>query len=147
MPKILSYEMFIERLNGESVTSNTQNITVGDLQLITKKMSQLVAKSWLPEGNQIRSILLSKDSAKIIQMFKENDIDVELLCSSIEVDWSTFLGRLEDTLDNDNPLKLVIAYPPRPSEYNLSDDDLRGWVNDTNSDQKIPTHSYIPVTW
>ena len=132
-----------------NLLSKTHTRSVEHFQLVTKQMSQLIAKSWLPEGEQIRSALLSNDSAKILQMLKDNGIDVEELykTSRIEVDWSTFLGRLEDTQDPLEPLKLVIAYPPKPSEYNLSDSDLEEWIQNQDPNQKIPTHPYIPVSF
>lgn len=129
--------------------SKTHSRPIHHFQLVTKTMSQLIARSWLPGGEEIRSVLLSEDSAKILQMFKDNGIDIEEMfkTSRIEVDWSTFLGRIEDTTDPSEPLKLVIAYPPRPSDYNLSDSDLEDWVQNQDPKQKVPNHPYIPVTY
>ena len=129
----------------DSQSSTPSNPSQEDVQTITKKMSQLIAKSWLPGGEEIRKILLSNNSEEIKKMLKKHNISLELLGDiKIEVDWSTFLGRLEDAT---NSLKLVIAYPPRPSEYNLSDSDIEEWVNNEDPNQKVPSHAYIPVTF
>jgi hypothetical protein len=124
-------------------------LSVMHLKLISKKISQLVAKSWLPEGEEIKSVLLSNDSEKIQEMLQRNGIDIDILgdTTKFEVDWSTFIGSLEDSLDPNYIFRMVIGYPPKPSEYNLSDSDLVEWVNNTDDEQTKPTHPYIPVTW
>ena len=125
-----------------------RKVEVEDLQFVTKEMSQLIAKSWLPEGKEIREVLLSRDSDKILKLFRDHNIDIELFAiSRVEVDWTTFLGSVEDTTDPEHPLKLVVAYPPKPDAFNLNDDDLRDWVNNDEPKQKVPPHPYLPVTF
>ncbi len=148
----LSYEEFVDISNqrdkGDRLAPVDQEKKVKTLQLMTKEISKLFAKSWLPEGKEIRKILLSGDDQKILQLFKDNGIEIEILGNiDIELDTDSFLGSLEDTRDNSTPLKLKLAYPPKPSDFNLSDSELEEWVNNENPEQIIPPNPYIPVTW
>lgn len=125
--------------------------TKKDLRQLSKQISQLIAKSWLPGGEQIRATFLSNDLEKIKEMFLDNQIDIKMLgvgeYTTIELDWSSFFGKLEESKDPKYTFKFVIAYPPRPSEYNLSDAQLNEWVKNNDENNYTPIHPYIPVTW
>lgn len=125
--------------------------SINDLYKISKQISQLIAKSWLDGGENIRETFLSGDSTDIKRMLEEHDIDINILGDEtlIEMDWESFFGAL---IDSTNPsssevFKLKIGYPPKPSEFNLKDSDLREWIEDDKDDNRYPKHPYIPVTW
>ncbi|MFQ4144869.1 hypothetical protein [Chlorogloeopsis sp. ULAP02] len=144
----ISHEQF-SKIYTVSYNQERSTCSEKNLLLFSKKISQLIARSWLPGGEEIRSVLLSHDSEKIRKMFQENDIEIDILPDKTKflVDWTTFIGSLEDTIDPEYSFQMVIAYPPKPSEFNLSDSDLKEWVEDNNDDNTKPTHPYIPVTW
>ncbi|NET46856.1 hypothetical protein [Okeania sp. SIO2B3] len=126
-----------------------QSSSPNDLRAVTKKISQLVAESWLPKGEEIRKIFLSRNSKKILKMFKKKGIDIDFFGPSlkISIDTDTFTGYLEETRDNEPVFNLVISYPPKPSEFNLSDKELKEWVENDDSNQFVPDNLYIPVTF
>lgn len=152
----ISHEKFSRILNNvtprsdqESQKEVTQNTS--DLRLLSKKISQLIAKSWLPEGEEIRSVFLSNDTERISEMLLENGINLKNLgvgeYTKLEVRWDSFFGSFEDLNDPPFIFRFILAYPPRPSEFNLSDSDLQEWVADADDDHKTPSHPYIPATW
>lgn len=113
-------------------------MTLNTLAEPSQKISQLIAKSWLPEGEKEREILLGGNSNKIKELFKENEIDLDGLMDPIPVDviidTNSFNGSIEQ-IPNSDPKKTLtvkIPYPPKPAE--LSDDELKQWVNDCSDD-------------
>jgi hypothetical protein len=110
---------------------------------LSRHMSKVVAKSWLPEGKEIRQAILSNDSLKIKKVFEENGCDFSFYEGyGLEVDYDSFEGNLKEFKHT-----IVVSYPPRPSEFNLSDEDLRDWIEDKDSSISTPTHPYIPATF
>jgi lambda repressor-like predicted transcriptional regulator len=156
----LSYEQFAEiliqrqREEGTNLAPLEDNFASVDkdslenqLKQNTKKTSQLVAKSWLPKGKEIREILLSKDKEKILKLLEDEGITKILGEIDVEVVLNTFLGSLEDTGDPNTTFRLNLAYPPKPTDFNVSDTELEDWVDNENPQQIIPPNPYIPVTW
>ncbi|WP_293121776.1 hypothetical protein [Okeania sp. SIO1I7] len=82
-------------------------------------------------------------------MFKKKGINTEIfgLSLKVSIDTDTFTGYLEETRDNQPVFNLVISYPPKPSEFNLSDKELEEWVKNDDSNQFVPDNLYIPVTF
>ncbi|NEO52285.1 MAG: hypothetical protein F6K54_03825 [Okeania sp. SIO3B5] len=128
---------------------NPQSRSSNDLRAVTKKISQLIAKSWLSDGEDIRKVFLSQDSDKILEMFQREGIDMGIFGPGLKVsiDTETFTGYLEETRDNQQPFNLVISYPPKPTEFNLSDQELREWVKNDDSNQLVPDNPYMPVSF
>jgi hypothetical protein len=132
---MLSFETFVETPPDKNERQSARELS--------KAMSQVVAKSWLPEGNDIRLALLSNDPEKIKKTFEDNGCDFSHYEGyKIELDVNSFEGNLKDLKET-----IVVAYPPRPSDFNLSDEDLRNWVNNTDPNQTRSGHLYIPVTY
>ena len=110
---------------------------------LSRKMSKIVARSWLPVGKEIREAILSKDSDKIKKVFTDGGCDFSFYPGyRVEVDLNNFEGNLEDLKQT-----IVIAYPPRPSDFNLSDRDLQDWIDEEDPNISTPPHPYIPVTF
>jgi hypothetical protein len=122
-----------------------------------KKLSQLVAKTWLPnvypEGAEFRAILLSKKESgektkEIKEFLKKHDIDIDGILGSaiggpidIQVSWDTFGGTIGE-IQGRGPY--MLPYPPRPSE--VTDEQLESWINDNNPNNPFPHDPYIPLT-
>jgi hypothetical protein len=123
-----------------------------------KKLSQLIAKSWLPdkytEGKDFRDILLDTDENKtdqertkdIVKFLKTQGIEIADILEpllgrpvNIKVSWETFAG---DIREGD---VYVLPYPPKPSIPGF-DKQLEDWINDTRSDNILPDAPYIPLT-
>ncbi len=138
-----------ERTRDSSKLSLTRTMT--DLQKLNKQLSQLIAKSWLTEGKQIREILLTGDSEKIYDLFEDNGINIRQIIGypvNIEIDWSAFIGCLTEEIGStSHSWKLIVAYPPRPSEFNLSNQQLMEWIEDDNEENIFPNNPYIPSTF
>lgn len=115
---------------------------------LSKKISQIVAQSWLPEGAEIKKVLLQGNSQEIGAMFKENGADIEAFFKPFNVyfnvDWDTFYGSLVEVSTGDNIWLSNIPYPPRPME--VTDEQLEEWVNNDDPDVLYPPHPYIPLT-
>jgi hypothetical protein len=130
-----------------------------DLASRMKKLSQLIAKSWLPEDSkitpnpkEIKEVFCNahkseEEMEKLKNFLIENEIlspgDKDLL--EIVVDWSTFYGKVELN-DLASKIVQVIPYPPKPSKENLSLKEIKAWVNNTNEKEIIPPSPYIPLT-
>ena len=123
----------------------------------SKKMSQLIAQSWLPndpEGAKIRQLFLQSEnenrSEEIKKFFKENyEIDLEEIVGDlyghpvdIIVSWDTFSGAAREREDHRG--QYTIPYPPRPAE--VTDTQLQTWINNKNDDVQFPSDPYIPLT-
>ena len=127
-----------------------QSRTSNDLRLIAKQISQLVAKSWLPGGEDIRKVFLSEDSKKILRILKKEGIDLESFFGpslEVRIDTNTFEGYIEEIRDSKQPFVFVISYPPKPTEFNVSDKELKQWVKNDNSNQFVSDNPYIPITF
>ncbi len=110
---------------------------------LSRKMSKIVAKSWLPAGKEIREVILSNDSDKIKKVFEAGGCDFSFYQDyKVEVDFNNFEGNLKDRKET-----ILIAYPPRPSDFNLSDRDLQDWIDEKDPNISMPPHPYIPVTF
>lgn len=149
------FDDFFNQITEES--SNTRGAEVIDKEdflFINKKLSQLIAKSWLPndpEGAEFRKILLRGDSEEIKNWLKNHDVDLEgffRVSLNIEVSWDTFIGTLKETTTlgtiSNRSQTYILPYPPRPGV--VTDEQLERWVNDTNSDNKFPLDPYIPLS-
>ena len=105
-----------------------------------KKVSQIIAKSWLPEGVDIKDALIEGNSNKIKAIFKDNGADIDAFFHpftvEIYVDRSTFLGGLEEITSPDRPIRLNIPYHPRLTES--TDNMLSEWVHNDNPDEIYP---------
>ena len=117
----------------------------------SKKISQLVAKSLLPndpEGAELRTALLENVSEKIKAAFKKYGMDFDEFASplsvKVTVDRSTLCGSIEEVEGPDQILKITIPYPPR-SEL-VTDVQLTEWVNNDDPEQVYPPYPYIPLT-
>lgn len=125
----------------------------------TKKISQLIAKSWLPndpEGAKIRQVLLQASteeltkSEEIKKLFKENyRIDIEEIVGDlyghpvdVTVSWDTFSGSAREREDQRG--QYIIPYPPRPVE--VTDTQLQAWVNNEEDSVSFPPDPYIPLS-
>ena len=89
---------------------------------------------------------------RIWEMLENNGVDVgvfgDLENIKIEVSWDTFTGKFIDEGGGSSPnFTLVIAYPPKPSEFDLLNSDLEAWVQNKDEEQLVPNHPYIPVTY
>jgi len=119
-----------------------------------KKVSQLIAKSWLPGGEEYKQIFLEKKSDEIKKLFRDNEIfddeDDAKCFETIKVetkfDSPPYVGslQLKKTKERD-PIQftLIIPYPdPKPPQ--LTDEVLEQWVN--NDDQELDPPDYIPYS-
>ncbi|MEA5553436.1 hypothetical protein VB713_21080 [Anabaena cylindrica UHCC 0172] len=121
--------------------------SITELQKLNKKMSQIIAKSWLPGGEEIRQVLLHGNSEQINQLFEENGVAISETIGKVNivVVWNDFVGKLQETTSGS--LNLVVAYPPRPSDFNLKDEQIQAWVDDHDDEHITPTAPYIPATF
>ena len=115
----------------------------------SKKISQLIAKSWLPddpEGTQIKKVLIEGNSEKINEMLKKYGVDLEVIFHplSIHVDWDTFFGKMAETTVGGGTWLYSLPYPPRPNE--VTDAQLTDWVNNQDPNQQFPPNPYIPLS-
>lgn len=120
-----------------------------------KKASQLLAKSWLPEGKDIRAKLLelsanptkdpSKTSEEIVALFKEHNVDLRkifpLTNLRFAIDWDSFFTTVSEKYQ-----QVTIPYPPRPSEKNVTDEELQAWLDDKDPERYYPPTPYIPYS-
>ena len=115
---------------------------------LSKNISQLIAKSWLPEGEEIKKVLLHGSSEKIKDIFKENGVDFDEFFSpmtvNVNVDWDTFFGTLAEITGPGQPLEYNLPYPPRPME--VTDAQLNEWVNNSDPSTIYPPYPYIPLS-
>lgn len=149
------FETFFNQIT--ELLGNTRGLeTVGrqEVLAINKRLSQLIAKSWLPhdpEGAEFKQVLLRGDSEEIKNWLKNHDADLEGVYGVsifIEVSWDTFVGTLREstalgTLSNRSNV-YTLPYPPRPVV--VTDEQLERWVNDTNHTNEFPSDPYIPLT-
>lgn len=102
------------------------------------KISQLIAKSWLPndpEAARIKAVLLEGNSLEIKTLLKKYNIPV-LDSYEYVIDGNGFY----DNVDEANGI-ISIHYPPRPME--VADVQLTKWVNNNDSNTVESTTPYI----
>ena len=107
----------------------------------SKKISQLIAESWLPEGEHIKKILLSGNQEAIKQLLQEKGIDLEGVfgIKNLFVNWDSFYGTITEL-----GLAYYLPYPPRPAV--VEECQLRDWVKNTDPNTLFPPYPYIPLS-
>jgi hypothetical protein len=112
-----------------------------DFLQASKKISQLIAESWLPEGEQIKKVLLSDDEEAIKELLKDKGIDLEGVfgIKTLFVNWDSFYGTITEL-----GLAYYLPYPPRPVV--VEDYQLEEWVNNTEPNTLFPPYPYIPLS-
>jgi hypothetical protein len=128
--------------------SDVQAFQVNDLKQLTKKISQLIAKSWLPGGEDIKNTFLYGKEEEIKELLKQYGVNLPAPAStSLSIDWNSFFGSAkEEKNGGQTVLKWTIAYPPRPY-YDVTDEQLQAWVDNDDPNTSYPTAAYIPLTF
>ncbi|HEY9742631.1 MAG TPA: hypothetical protein V6C90_19275 [Coleofasciculaceae cyanobacterium] len=108
----------------------------------SKKISQLIAQSWLngerlsfDKNFMVENGLFSEDEAQYID-------DIQVVEESPE---PRFVGTI--TLNQEGRLQIYIPYPQRPTDVNdaPTDEQLTRWVNsDVNSEPFVPWDEFSP---
>ena len=119
---------------------------------ISKAISQILAKSWLPnqpEGGEIKQILLYGTPDEVKAMFKKYGVDLDEFYRpynvTLFVNWDTFYGQLKELSGGGQQnLDIDIPYPPRPME--VQDWQLVDWINNNDPNTVNPTYAYIPLS-
>ena len=117
-----------------------------------KKLSQLIASSWLPGGEDIKTAFNGGDTEAIVKMIKEKtDIDLQALFGDdviVTINWESFLADIEEIYMGGEDFRTVVhfPYPERPSKDEVSDNDLQSWVNNTDSSIVVAPFPYIPLS-
>ena len=112
----------------------------------SKKMSQLIAKSWLPNDHDaanINKVLMSRNSNEIKALMKKYGIDIEGFFgpTKVVVDWSSYKGILTEEVGE---MVYSLPYPSRPVE--ITNEQLEEWVNNNDPNTQYPTTPYIPLS-
>jgi hypothetical protein len=112
---------------------------------LSRDMSKVIAKSWLPDGKEIRKALLSDDQAQIRKAFEDHGCDLTIVKDHIiELDFDSLTGYIKT---DEKPPTLYCAYCPKPTEFNVTDEDLRNWINEKDPNKITPDNPYIPATF
>jgi hypothetical protein len=112
-----------------------------DFKAASKKISQLIAMSWLPGGEEMKEIFLSGDSEMIQKLLIAHGIDMtEFEIKLIIVNWDSFYGDMTE-----RGFVYSMPYPPRPQQ--VTDDQLAEWVKDNNPEELFPKTPYIPQSF
>lgn len=112
---------------------------------LSRDMSKVVAKSWLPEGKDIRAALLSQDQDRIKKAFTDNGCDLSFFSDHFfKLDFTAIQGSIGT---DEKPPTIYCAYCPKPTEFNVTDDDIRNWVEEPDPNKVAPDNPYIPVTF
>ena len=142
-----AYKAQLEQQFRNDATVNTLN-SFGQL---SKKVSQLIARSWLPkdpEGADIKGALLKGDSEEIKTVFKKHGVDLDEFFSpmtlNVKVDWSAFCGSLVEVTGPKQLLEYNLPYPLRPME--VTGAQLSEWVNNSDPSTVYPPCPYIPLS-
>ncbi|GAB1543539.1 hypothetical protein NUACC21_62140 [Scytonema sp. NUACC21] len=122
------------------------NEIIGGFKSQSKKVSQIIAKSWLsndPEGMEIKRVIFRRNSDEIKELLKKYGIDLEGFFgpTKVVVDWSSYKGILTEDVGE---AVYILPYPPRPTE--VTDEQLEEWVNNNDPDTLYPTTPYIPLS-
>lgn len=96
-----------------------------------KKISQLIAQSWLPGGEQIQEQLCGSEEQVLNLLVVENILnETEAKYAHVKVDLNPpgppYVGSISDG-PPPHLLILYIPYPKRPTE--VTNEELRTWVN------------------
>jgi hypothetical protein len=148
--------------NSENIAEITRGVNESDLTSNKdienflfeqdKKISQLIARSWLQKddvGKQFREILISSKSSQEkseeIKNFLQNQgiAFPKELFSQIKVNWESFGGKIEEEPGRERIY--LMPYPPRPFE--VKDEHLEKWINDNNPERIEPEDPYIPLSF
>ncbi len=133
--------------------------TTAQLDQLTKVLSQIIARSWLPDDpiaarwkealnfgrqDEIKAIINGVLREKGYEFTMENILGENI---EIIVDWGSFIADFEVVAIDEEPVVLFrFPYPPRPSRDELKDQDLAAWWENKDSEQVIPHIPYIPLT-
>lgn len=142
------FSKVISQLNNHD-GSKSNDSHFRDFSQISKSLSQLIARSWLPGGEAIRDIFNSGNSEEIFGMInKETGINLkEFFGDNVEItiDWGRFMLEIEELyFRKENLWVLKFPYPPRPAQ--VTDTDLKHWVDNQDSQVTTPPYPYIPLS-
>ncbi len=149
----LSPEQNIEEINLNVLETNIPTDSVDrtpapvrpallDLLVRNKKLSHLIARSWLPgaEGEKIKAIFLGEQDKLREMLVKEGVVTVEeSQLSLFEVDpnpqpneypLGAFAGSIVENPDPSTPYVLIfkIPYPQNVEHDKVTEDQLRSWL-------------------
>lgn len=145
----INHQAAFNKLFEQSQNSTEEKLDITMWGQLTKKMSQLIAKSWLPGGEPIKKILLYGQEEEIKDLLEQNGISLPKGAISIRlsVNWDSFYGSVQEkTLGRERFWEWTIAYPPRPY-YDVTDEQLQKWVDNDDPNTLYPTAAYIPLTF
>ena len=154
-------EISLDTLENHQARSAESNSPGSVLRTLNKKISQLVAMSWLPDGKEIGPILVGGDQDKIRNLFLEKGIlgpeDATLtrfdVCPNPVAHEGEsnlkYTGRIVEDPDTATPESWIfeIPYPPRPEQ--VKDEMLSDWVNsppDSDPPDASGISLWIPYT-
>lgn len=131
----------VNKSTPEELRNHTDKKHPLDLLERNKKLSQLIARSWLPGGEHIKEQLCGTQE-QVLKLLVVEDIltEEEANYTRVEIDPNPpgppYLGTLDEGLPP-YLLNLYIPYPQRPTEVN--DEQLMSWVNsELNSEPLSP---------
>ncbi|MDF5732082.1 MAG: hypothetical protein PUP92_29795 [Rhizonema sp. PD38] len=118
----------------------------GDFKNQSKKISQIIAKSWLandPEGMEIKRVIIRRNSDEMKQLLKKYGVDLERFFGPMKVvvDWNSYKGIITEDVGE---AIYILPYPPRPAE--VQDEHLEEWINNNDPNTLYPTTPYIPLS-
>jgi hypothetical protein len=141
----------VNKSTPEELRNHTDKKQPLDLLKRNKKLSQLIAQSWLPGGEYIKEQLCGTQD-QVLELLVVEDIltEEEAKYTRIEVDTNPpeppYLGSIKEGLPP-YLLNLYIPYPQRPTE--VKDEQLMSWVNSEISSEPLSPfqiNPWIPYT-
>ena len=117
-----------------------------------KKLSQLIAQSWL-DGQRLdinkkwllEQGFISQEEAPYYDEMIEVERNPSEKPDPEHPNGPKYIGII--TLTEEGKLHMYIPYPERPNVEGLTDEVLKEWVNSTtDSAPWLPAHPYIPYT-
>jgi hypothetical protein len=133
----LSLDQYLETCKNPELASGATKLS--------RDLSKVVAKSWLPEGEDIRVELLSQDQDRIKKIFIDNGCDLSFFSDHFfQLDFAAVQGSI---VTDAKPPTIYCAYCPKPTDFNVTDDEIRKWVNEPDPNKIAPDNPYIPVTF
>jgi hypothetical protein len=156
------FEQGVKEITPDVLQATTRSIptdrevkAVKDLLEKNKLLSQLIARSYLPEGEGIRSILTG-DQDGIRELLMEVEILTEEEAKNSRFDVDThpqgsppFVGRIEEDPFPDTPEILIWKIPLPTRHEELTDEQLNSWLaTPPDSEPWEPYHIsiWIPYT-
>ena len=130
-------------------------ITPGSFAEVSKKISQIVARTWLDneQAKQITTELESGDQERIKGILTRCGLNLDEFFSEMTVcvfvDCNTFeSGGVNSTFQqtpNTGQVVIVnIPLPPRPNDVTLTDEVITGWIDgSTDPDRVYSSNQYI----